>query len=184
MRTLPKGNRKPQGREAASSGADLPVRDFDQMSEQQEELVEHQSIPGFIRRIPHQWHIDEINRFGKKMGDTADSLQLAYVTRVDRSLGLIRVFPVPLLVRVYTIMAPQFGWPAVEEIPRIVDAGQSNRSEAKKQERFLRGLETLTETVDDVEVLESLKRVRDFIRADVEKRRATIDLEPAAQTAS
>ena len=76
-------------------------------------MVEHLTVTEFMQRIPHpnRWHLDDINRFGDKVGWTAQSIQLARMMVQSPSLGLIRVFPVPLLQRIYTILAPQFNWP-------------------------------------------------------------------------
>ena len=161
MRT-PTRNRKPQGRDEASSGVDLPVHDFNRLSESQDQIVEHRTIPGFLGRIPHRWHMDEVTRFGDKVGRAAESMQLAYLTVVDRSLGVIRVFPVPLMERIYTLLAPQFAWPelpggTVDNLP----------TPPKRLERLLKGLEELTEDADDLEILESLQKLRDFVRRDL-----------------
>lgn len=74
------------------------------------QVVEHLTIAGFIRRSPHRFHMDEITRFGDKVARLAEALQVSYLTTIDRSLGMVRVFPVPLLQRVYDVMAAQFGW--------------------------------------------------------------------------
>src|ERR1043165_4105227 len=31
-------------------------------------LVEHLSVPAFLRRTPHRWHLDDMRRFGDKVG--------------------------------------------------------------------------------------------------------------------
>ena len=67
------------------------------------DVVEHLTIPGFIRRCPHRFHLMEITRFGDQVGKIAESLQISYLTTIDRSLGMIRLFPVPLMVRVYQV---------------------------------------------------------------------------------
>ena len=76
--------------------------------DQQQQTIEHRTISGFMRMISPKWHIDDINRFGKKVGDSANALQMVYVTSFDTSLGLVRTFPLPFLMRIYQVMQPQF----------------------------------------------------------------------------
>lgn len=74
------------------------------------DVVEHLTVPGFIRRAPRRFHLDEITRFGDKVSRVAESFQISYLTTVDSSLGIVRLFPVPLMVKVYTVLANQFHW--------------------------------------------------------------------------
>lgn len=122
----------------------MSLQDFDELAAAQAMQVEHQTVPGFLRRIPHKWHLNEITRFGGEIGRAADSLQLVYMTAVDRSLGVLRVFPLPLLDRVYTIMAPQFGWPALETIPAL-EEGREKRDELRRAEGAKKHLESAAE---------------------------------------
>src|SRR5262245_41109811 len=89
--------------------------DFEQMD--QTAGVEHLSVVAFMRRMAHRWDIDDMTRFGNKVGKVAESMQLAYLTGVDKSLGTIRIFPVPLLERVYKVLSAQFGWPQIIDAP-------------------------------------------------------------------
>ena len=124
-------------------------------------VVEHQSISAFLKRIPHRWHMEEIGRFGDKAGRAAESLHVAYLTAIDGSLGVVRVFPVPLLRRVYAIMAPQFNWPGIE-IAGLEDARQL-REDSRARESVERILGKAMQETDDVEILQSLQKVLNFL---------------------
>lgn len=153
----------------------MDVRDFDQLAACEGVQVEHQTIPGFLRRIPHKWHLDEITRFGDKVGRAAEAMQLSYFTAIDRSLGVIRVFPLPLLQRVYAIMAPQFHWPAVIEMESLEDGRRAQREALRKRERADKDLEDLLETADNVEVLTAVQAVRDFLASEMNRLRHEIE---------
>lgn len=68
----------------------MSLQDFDELAALQCVQVEHQTIPGFLRRIPHKWHLNEITRFGSEVGRAADAMQLVFMTPVDGSLGVLR----------------------------------------------------------------------------------------------
>src|ERR1043166_2355254 len=61
-------------------------QDFDHLAEAAK--IEHLTIPGFMRRVSNRWHIEDITRFGDKVGRAAEALQLSYMTTVDKSLGV------------------------------------------------------------------------------------------------
>jgi hypothetical protein len=88
-------------------------------------LVEHLTIPGFLRRISHRWTLDDIARFGNKVGRAAESCHLAYMPQVDGSLGVLRSFPVPMLRRIYDLMAPSHRWPQLPEMLELDRPGKS-----------------------------------------------------------
>lgn len=160
---------KPRGREA---GQQVEImQDYQEVAEQQEQIVEHLSIPGFLKRIPHRWHMEEITRFGDKVGRAAESMHLAYLTGIDRSLGTVRVFPVPLLQRVYTVMSSAMGWPTLVEFDALEDGKKADRDKLKKHERVQSILEEIASSVDDVDISQALMKVQSFVREDLEKRR-------------
>src|ERR1041384_6675246 len=70
----------------------IDLRDFDQLAGEALQ-IEHQTIPGFLRRLPHKWHLNDITRFGDQVGRVSEAMQMAYITAVDKSLGVIRAFP-------------------------------------------------------------------------------------------
>jgi hypothetical protein len=142
------------------SGFGLDINDFDQLLSAGE-TVEHVTVPGFLRRIPHPWHIDDLTRFGDKVGRVAEAMQLSYLTTIQSQLGMIRVFPLPLLQRVYELMAPQFQWP-VEPLA-LIDGTRARRDELKRHERADADLAGLAERTDDVEALASIQVVRDHL---------------------
>jgi hypothetical protein len=145
--------------------------DFDQLANEQLAQIDHMTIPGFLRRIPHKWHLDEITRFGDKVGRAADAMQLSYLTSIDRSLGVIRVFPLPLLQRIYAIMSPQFGWPTIIEHEALEDGRRAQREALKKLERTEQGLDEIMQRADNVDVLASFQAAREFIHATAQKLR-------------
>ena len=112
-------------------------------------VVEHLTIPGFIRRAPHRFHMDEIMRFGDKVTRIAESLQVSYLTTIDRQLGQIRLFPVPLLERVYAVLATQFGWEPIAEVPRAIEDrhAETLRANERTRKRLVDQLERLGYTV-------------------------------------
>ena len=144
-----------------------------------ENIVEHLSVPGFLRRVHHRWHMQDINRYGDAVGKSAEALQLAYLTRVDMALGVIRIFPVSLLKRIYETLAPQFGWPMIIE----------GRLEEKVEKVLLRKLlgyqrmdkilQTMLATADTKEAQSAITVVRDLLEEDSRKIRES---QPEPQT--
>lgn len=131
-----------------------------------EQIVEHLTVPGFLRRIPHRWHLDEVARFGDKVGRVAESMQLAYLTTVDRSLGVIRMFPSPLLKRVYEVLSQQFGWPQIIDLePAQLEDGKRDRETLRSLEKSQRCLRELADASENPDVLEALARVNTWVEA-------------------
>lgn len=155
-----------------------PVEEDFQNLSPQEPLVEHLTIPGFLRRIPHRWHLDDINRFGDKVGRAAESMQLAYITAVDRSLGVLRVFPIPLLQRVYEIMAPQFGWPRIidAEPPALGDSRKAQRETLKAHERVSKHLRDLLGATPDLDIQHSIAVVIQWVEFDCKRIRKELGI--------
>jgi len=163
-----------------------PEQEFEQLS-QQETIVEHLTIPGFLRRIPHKWHIDEITRFGDKVGRAAESLQLSYLTTIDRSLGVIRIFPVPLLQRIYQIFASQFGWPQIIEIepPTLDDPRRAQQEMLRSNERLMKHMRALLAITENVEVQNSIAVVVQWLDHDCQRIRKELGMpEPAQEVAA
>jgi hypothetical protein len=152
-------------------------QDFDELA-QQTAMVEHLTVPGFLRRIPHRWHFDDITRFGDKLGRVAESMQLAYLTTVDRSLGVIRIFPLPLLKRVYEVMSAQFGWPQIIDAPIPgLPAGVDNGAEAlRAHERVDKHLRSLLEGATDGNVQHSIAVVLHWLSEDSARIRKELGL--------
>lgn len=142
--------------------------------------IAHATIPGFMRRIPHKWHLDDITRFGDKVGRAAEAMQLAYITTVDGSLGTIRVFPCPFLQRIYQIMAPQHNWPAVIEAePTALEDGRAvQRETLRADERADQHLAQLSERADNVDVLTAVQTIREFLQGDMARLRSEIEAPP------
>src|SRR5205809_6373994 len=83
--------------------AHIDINDFEQ-SALGAQTVEHVSVPGFMSRIASGWALDDMTRFGDKVGRVAEAMQLVFITTNQTRLGIIRVFPLPLLQRVYEIL--------------------------------------------------------------------------------
>lgn len=153
------------------------AQDFEQLS-QQESIVEHLTIPGFLRRIPYKWHIDEITRFGDKVGRAAESLQIAYLTTVDRSLGVIRVFPAPLLQRIYQILSAQFGWPQIIDLdpPALDDPRRVQQETLRSHERLAKHMRAILEMAENPDVQHSIAVVVEWIEHDCQRIRQELGL--------
>ncbi len=138
-----------------------PVTNIDaaELAESQP-MVEHLTVTEFMQRIPHpnRWHLDDINRFGDKVGWTARSIQLARMMVQSPSLGLIQVFPVPLLQRIYTILAPQFNWPT---LPAVLEARKAAGLH-QANERIAQHLQGLA-IVADPEVQQHIAVVLEYL---------------------
>jgi hypothetical protein len=151
---------------AATAGIDQQqmIEEFAGMTPEEMD-IEFLTVPGFIRRVPYRWHLDDITRFGDKVGRVAEALQVAYITRIDRHLGVIRVFPEALLRRVYEILAGQYGWPRIiEALPEgSADETAPIREELRAAEKAEKALEPICERVDDVCVIEALRVVRTYL---------------------
>lgn len=125
------------------------TQDLDDLP-QPEDIVELATVPGFLRRSGHRFHLDEINRFGSQVGRSAEAMHLAYITQVDSTLGLVRVFPVPFLERVYKIVAKQFGWPEIAPALPVEEAMAIET--VKGHRRVVSHLTAMLEVSDDAEV--------------------------------
>ncbi|MEA3212247.1 MAG: hypothetical protein QOE70_5304 [Chthoniobacter sp.] len=150
-------------------------QDFDQLAEAAK--IEHLTIPGFMRRVSNRWHIEDITRFGDKVGRAAEALQLSYMTTVDRSLGIIRVFPVPLLQRIYTVLSVQFGWPQIieAEVPAIEDNRRAQQETIRSHERFQKHLRLLLEASEEEDVQHSAAVLLQWLEQDCQRLRQELE---------
>jgi hypothetical protein len=141
MNTTPRSRRQNQNRPPKTPQNLHLSQESEQFAEMPDprEIVEHLSIPGFVRRAPRRFHLDELTRFGDKVARVAESMQISYLTTIDSSLGVVRVFPVPLMIKVYSIMAQQFHWAPWQE-PLEIGAGGPAQL-LKANERARRNLE-------------------------------------------
>ena len=129
-------------------------------------VVEHLTIPAFLRRCPHRFHLQEIHRFGSEVSKAAESLCVSYLTTIDRQLGMVRLFPVPLLTRVYQLMSTQFGWEEMIEAKPLEDsATQDLRSKERAREK----LASVAEHVDNPMVANAMKVVLDWLEQDARR---------------
>jgi len=157
-----------RGRGAVNPSAGIDINDFDQLTAAGE-TVEHVTVPGFLRRIPHPWHIDDLTRFGDKVGRVAEAMQLSYLTTIQPQLGMIRVFPLPLLQRVYELMAPQFQWPA--EPLALIEGARAQREELRRAEGAKKHLEAVAANAPNAAVGEAFVTVIDYLENEVNRLR-------------
>ena len=132
--------------------ATTDVRPDFQQAPAPELVVEHRSIAGFLRVAPRRFHLDEMVRFGKKVGDVADCMQLSYLTTIDSSLGVVRIFPMPLMRRVYDVMAAQFGWQGFVEPEALEAETAEKREQVRSYERLSKMLAAFQEAANDPDI--------------------------------
>ena len=178
MNTTRKNTRRRQTSDCKP--AQLKPADAQQFQEMPDPLtvVEHLTIPGFIRRSPHRFHMDEIIRFGDKVGRVAESMQVSYLTTIDPSLGQIRLFPVPLLNRVYQIQAGQFGWEPLEAVPPALEDQQAKILRANTRAKD--SLKAAVEHVENPIVAQAMTTVLGFLESEATRLRGEESAEPAA----
>lgn len=161
------------------------VADFDRL-QQPETIVEHMTASGFLARIPHRWHMDDVRRFGTEVGRIAEALHIAYITTTDIALGIVRVFPVPLLRRVYTIQSASFGWPSLTAVQTPAlgeDLQRAARDTLRSHTSLLKHLRTLLaalETTGSHEVAESTATTIHWLEQDSTRLRAELGEESPA----
>ena len=178
MNTKAKNTRR-RDPQAAATPQQTVSEEFQEMQDPLS-VVEHLTIPGFIRRAPHRFHLDEIMRFGDKVGRIAESLQVSYLTTIDRSLGQIRLFPVPLLTRVYQVMATQFGWEQIVEVPTIEDRKQDL---ARMTERAGKQLRAVADRIEDPELAQAMTRVLQFLENETVRVQSSEEAAPSPSAA-
>jgi hypothetical protein len=167
-------NRARGGRRSAD-----PPADHDRNELQHDSLViAHMAVPEFMGRIPHEWHITDFNRFGDLVGKTAESAHLSYLTKFHRKFGMIRIFPVPMLQRVYRILAPQLGWPEIidAEAPQLSDGQIASREALIAHERVQVHLEAMRDAAQDPSVKTSIGVVLESVEADCQRLRAELGI--------
>lgn len=126
--------------------------------------------------------MQDINRFGDSVGRAAEAMQLAYLTTVDRSLGVIRVFPVPLMQRVYEILSKQFGWPQVIDASAEGDDARRGQVETlKAHERVEKHLRSVLAVTEDQNVQRSTNVVLEWIGTDCQRIRQELGTLGAGQ---
>jgi hypothetical protein len=152
----------------------IDLHDFEQLAGEALQ-IEHQTIPGFLRRLPHKWHLTDITRFGDQVGRVSEAMQMAYITAVDKSLGVIRAFPLPLLQRVYEIMAPQFNWPMIIDAPELEDGRRAQRDALQKNERLTAQIRDLMSDADEPPIIEAASVILNSLEANAAKLRESID---------
>ena len=148
-----------------------------------EVMVEYLSVADFIRTIPHSFHMDEVGRFGMKVGMIADGVHCSYKSRVDKFLGECRVFPVNLLKRVYEVVAQEKKWPAIVDVDQPVLTEEAVRAKAclRANERVEQRLQELIDEVESSSLIEALSVVRKWIEAQSNMLRAELNETPAIQ---
>jgi hypothetical protein len=157
-------------------------REFEQVEELP--IIAHMTVPAFMRRITSKWHFDDITRFGDKVGRAAEALQLSYLTTFDGQLGTIRVFPYPLLERVYRVMSGAHpNWPKIVDAdpPTLDDVSRVSRETLLAHERVATHLRVVLDAAEDDGVRASIVDVLDWLERDCAKLRERLPapVEPA-----
>ncbi len=173
-------NRARGGRRSAAP----PAEPNPQQNELQHDalIIAHLTVPEFMKRIPHEWHITDFNRFGDLVGKTAESAHLTYLTKFDRNFGMIRVFPLPMLQRVYRILAAQMNWPEIldAEAPQLSDGALASRETLIANERVAAHLRAMRDAVQDEAVRDSITVVLASLEHESARLRSELGvIEPA-----
>jgi len=151
-------------------------------------VAEHKTVVGFLRTVPRRLHMDEIKRFGREVGMMAESVHLAYLTTIDSQLGVLRMFPVPLMRRVYDVLAAQIGW---QQFP-VEQAAlpEEMAAELKAQEKLARLLRAALDVAPDKHLQQSTGDVLQWIEGEIGRLREQLELaqaeaaQPAAPVAA
>lgn len=144
-------------------------------------VVAHLTTLAFMRKISHEWHITDINRFGDLVARTADAAGISYLTTFDRNLGTIRVFPVRLMERIYRLLAGQFpNWPQIVDMEQVAlpEGAFAARETLLAHERVATHLQAMKEAARDEKVQSSIQIVLEWLAADIVRLRETM---PAAE---
>ena len=147
--------------------------DFDYLSELSTTQVEHQTVLEFLRTVPHKFHPDYVERFGGKVSRMANALQLAFVPAINPKLGVIRTYPVPLMQWMYTLQAPQFGWPALPLA--LEDLAREHREELRQHEGAKKHLAAAVEHAPTPAVREALAVVLTWLEGETKRIRGTVE---------
>ncbi|HMJ06891.1 MAG TPA: hypothetical protein VK474_11595 [Chthoniobacterales bacterium] len=138
-----------------------------------------QAIHEFLQGIPHRWQLDDIDRFGYRVGRMALSMGLPILRGTNTDIGELRIFPVAFLEWVYSTMAHGCKWPLLGDVEIFSDGRRAQRLELRKRERAAQSLQEISEAADNIEVLTSLQTVQEFLHSDIARRRQEMDAPPA-----
>lgn len=158
---------RPQNRVSAHEGVELEQLD-------PTALVEHLSVPAFLRRTPHRWNIDDMRRFGDKVGQMAEAMHLGFHTTLNLSLGTLRIFPVPMMERIYEVLAVQYHWAPLVNEPALEDSPQEQREALRGHERLEKHLRTVMELAESAEVQAGCGVVIGWIEAEIARLRVEL----------
>jgi hypothetical protein len=167
-------NKRGQAQHAASMEI-CEVEGFGLFASAPTAQVPYQTIHEFIQTVPHTWSLDDIDRFGYRATRMAFALQLAIVRGHNADVGELRVFPVAFLEWVYTKMARECRWPSLTDAQASAEGRVAQRLELRRRERAAVSLQELSEGADNVEVLTSIEKVREFVNADIARLRTEIE---------
>lgn len=147
-----------------------------------ESPIEFCTVTAYMRRIPHRWNLEDIERFGTKVGRVAEAAHLAYLTTMDPVVGPVRVFPLPFLQRVYEIQRVNFSWPPETASPSLPAALESDRATLKAHERLVRLLRAAAEAAPDEVVQQSGETMLTWLESEIGRLRALLGVEETATT--
>jgi hypothetical protein len=142
-----------------------------------ESPIEFCTITAYMRRIAHRWNLEDIERFGTKVGRVAEAAHLAYLTTMDAVVGPVRVFPLPFLQRVYDIQRMNFGWPAEAAAPSLPESLDAERATLKAHERLVRLLRAAADAAPDETVQQSGETILTWLESEIVRLRALLGID-------
>jgi hypothetical protein len=147
--------------------------DLELLAEVSAGQVEHRTVLEFLRSIPHPWQADDIVRFGDKVRRMAEAVQLAFVPQPHPQLGVIRIYPVPLLEWVYTMLSKQFHWPAPAMV--LEDGAREQREELRRHEGARKHLEAAAGHAPTAAVNDALAIVLNWLEGETKRLRGEVE---------
>lgn len=170
-------NTNPRRQPTKPLPAPAPTGFRDEFAEMPDPLsvVEHVTIAGFIRRCPHRFHINDVIRFGDQSRKIAESLGVSYLTTTDRQLGQVRLYPRPMLERIYANMAASSGWEALNEVRQLEESSAAARAD----ERTCKRLEVAASAIDDPAVAQAMRIVIAHLEGNARRLRGEPEIEAA-----
>jgi hypothetical protein len=171
---------RPRGeRRNTASAAARPANDSELQPDSL--IIAHMTTLAFMRRISHEWHLIDLNRFGDLVSRTAEAAGLSYLTTFDKNFGTIRVFPVRMMERIYRVLSGQFpNWPQIVDLEQMAlpEGAFAARETLLAHERVATHLQAMKEAARDEKVQSSIGVVLEWLAADIVRLRETM---PAAE---
>lgn len=157
-------NRIPKGIAPAASNASA----LEDLADTASAQVEHVTTFEFLRRAPRHSTADDLTTFGNRVKRAADAIPLPWLPAPHPLLGIVRVYPLPLLEWVYSQFVAQLKWPPLP-------ASLEDQSETRKREATRRQLEIVAADAP-ADVAQAFAVVMRWLDSEAAKNRPT---EPA-----